>query len=110
MVNKYKNVTILEWKSLNSEEAKGGNNENTSLWTNNLQDVLHIEPGDEVSVYQSYISERGAGQPETVEIKGVELGPEIEIQYINIKNTLLAADYLDNNLPFQTKKLYIKNY
>ena len=36
MANQYTNVTIVECNRLHSEEAKGGNNENTSLWTNNL--------------------------------------------------------------------------
>ena len=104
MSNQFADIKIIECNRLSSEEAKGNNNEQTSLWTNNLQDILHLEPGDQVSVYQSYISERGAGQGETVEIKGVELGPEIEIQYINASSTLNASDSLDDNLPSQCSK------
>jgi hypothetical protein len=104
MSNQYSDIQIIKCNRLHSEEAKGGNNENTSLWTNNLQDILHLEPGDQISLYQSFISERGAGQSETVEIKGVELGPEVEIQYINASRTLNASDSLDNDLPSQCSK------
>jgi hypothetical protein len=104
MSNQFSDIQIIECNRLHSEEAKGGNNEQTSLWTNNLQDILLLEPGDQVSVYQSFISERGAGQGETVEIKGVELGPEIEIEYINASKTRRDDDPLDNNLPSQCSK------
>ncbi len=104
MSNQYSDIQIIECNRLHSEEAKGSNNENTSLWTNNLQDILLLEPGDELSLYQSFISERGAGQSETVEIKGVELGPIVEIEHINASKTLNASDSLINNLPSQCSK------
>ena len=36
-MNNYTDIKIIECNRLHSEEAKAGNNENTSLWQNNLQ-------------------------------------------------------------------------
>lgn len=86
-MNNYTDIQIIECNRLHSEEAKANNNENTSLWQNNLQDIVHLEPGDKVSVYGSFISERGAGQSQTVEVKGVELGKNREFITTNISGT-----------------------
>lgn len=82
-MNEYSDIKIIECNRLHSEEAKGDplRTENTSLWTNNLQDIVHLEPGDKVSVYGSFISERGAGQQTSIEVKGVELGTTQTLQY-----------------------------
>ena len=58
-----------------------------ALWTNNLQDVIHLEAGDKISVQSAMISERGAGQSTSIEIKGVELG-------IKKKFTKTVPEYL----------------
>ena len=71
-MDQFTDIQIIECNRLHSEEAKSGNNENYSLWTNNLQDILILYPKDQVSVYGAFISERGAGQPSSIEIKGVE--------------------------------------
>ena len=42
-MDSYTDVKIVECNRLHSEEAKSGNNENTSLWQNNLQDILHLD-------------------------------------------------------------------
>lgn len=105
MSNQYTDIKIIEANRLHSEEAKGGNDENYSLWTNNLQDIMLLEPGDKVSVYGAFISERGAGQPESVEIKGVELGKNRTFTFTNLSqvNNASADDWqIDNpeyNLP-----------
>ena len=80
----YADNKIIECARLHSEEAKGDplRDENNSLWTNNLQDIIHLEPGDEVSVYGSFISERGAGQPTSIEVKGHDLGTTQTFNYI----------------------------
>tara|TARA_R110001632_G_scaffold19293_2_gene58625 strand:- start:156 stop:3161 length:3006 start_codon:yes stop_codon:yes gene_type:complete len=87
MANQYTDINVVEANRLHSEEAKAGNNENTSLWTNNLQDIIHLNPSDKVSVYGSFISERGAGQQSSIEVKGVELPFKKEIFYTKISNT-----------------------
>ena len=105
MANQFTDIKVIECGRLHSEEYKGGNNENTSLWTNNLEDILMLEPDDTVSVHGAFISERGAGNANTIEIKGVELGEKREFQYINLSyiNNASKDDWtIDNpqyNLP-----------
>ncbi len=100
----YTDIKIVECNRLHSEEAKAKNNENYSLWTNNLQDILHLNPQDQVSVQGAFISERGAGQSTSIEIKGVELGQKHEYTYMNLSKTLVGGDRLDDNLPSRCSK------
>ncbi len=73
-MNQYSDIKVIECSRLHSEESKINNNENLALWQNNLQDIVHLDAGDKVSVFGCMVSERGAGQPTSIEIKGVELG------------------------------------
>ena len=98
-MNQYSDIKIIEANRLHSEEAKGGNNENFSLWTNNLQDILMLEPDDKVSVFGSFISERGAGQQSSIEIKGVPLNTKKLFQYIKMEKEILGTDRINNDLP-----------
>lgn len=99
MANQYTDIKIIEANRLHSEEALSGNDENFSLWQNNLQDILHLSPGDRVSVYGAFISERGAGQSESVEIKGVELGKTRAFEITNLSkvNNPSDADWTIDN-------------
>ena len=74
MANQFNDLQIIECNRLHSEEAKSGNNENFALWQTNLQDIVHLDAGDTVSVHGAMVSERGAGQPSSLEIKGINLG------------------------------------
>ena len=98
-MDQFTDLKIVEANRLHSEEAKAGNNENYSLWTNNLQDVLILNPKDQVSVFGAFISERGVGQSTSIEIKGVELGQKHKFSYTNISSSILSGDRIDNNLP-----------
>ena len=89
MTTEYTDIQILECNRLHSEEAKSGNNENFALWQNNLQDIVHLEAGDKVSVHGAMISERGAGQSSSIEIKGESLGVKHTFEYVNISGTVL---------------------
>lgn len=73
-MNQYADIKVLECSRLHSEQAKVNNNENLALWQNNLQDIVHLDAGDKVSVFGAMVSERGAGQPTSIEIKGQKLG------------------------------------
>jgi len=74
MADEYVDTTIIECNRLHSEEALSNNNENFANWTNNLRDVVSLDAGDKISVHNAMISERGAGQPSSIEIKGENLG------------------------------------
>ena len=73
---------IVEANRLRSQEALSGNNDNPAQWTNVLSDVYELNPGDKVSLYSAFISERGAGSAKTIEIKGAPLGKEKTFKYI----------------------------
>lgn len=74
MSNEYVDTKIIECNRLHSEEALSNNNENLAMWTNNLTDIITLTAGDKVSVHGAMISERGAGQSSSIEIKGQSLG------------------------------------
>jgi len=82
MSNEYVDLQVIESNRLHSEEADISNNENLAMWKNNLQDIIHLEAGDKVSVHSAIISERGVGQLTSIEVKGVSLGYEKEFEHI----------------------------
>ena len=87
MANEFTEIKVIECNRLHSEEALSKNNDNYSLWTNNLTDVITLDAGDRISVHSSMISERGAGQPDSIEIKGVNLGFQKDFTFTEITNT-----------------------
>ena len=93
MANQFTDIKIIECNRLHSEESKSNNNENLALWKNNLQDILHLDAGDKVSVHSAMISQRGAGQPNSIEIKGIGLGFTKEFNFTTIDGTN-ASEYL----------------
>ena len=88
MATEYTDIQILECNRLHSEEAKSGNDENFALWQNNLQDIVHLESGDKVSLHGAMVSERGAGQSSSIEIKGESLGVSKAFSYVNLSKTI----------------------
>ena len=92
MANQFTDMTIVECNRLHSEEAQVGNDQNYSLWTNNLADIVHLEPGDTVSMKAAMISERGAGQPSSIEIKGESLGFAKEFRHTILEKTVANDD------------------
>ena len=69
----YTNLTILDCNRQHSVQALSGNEENTSLFTNELGRGIQLDVGDKVSVQGAYISEIGAGA-DTIELKGENFG------------------------------------
>ena len=57
----YEEVILIDCSRSNSEEKKGGNNTNKSIFTNKLGSGVKLNPGDKVSVHQGFISDRGCG-------------------------------------------------
>ncbi len=73
---------IVEANRLTSEEARTNNDSNPAQWTCVLGDIYDLNPGDKVSLYSAFISERGAGTSKTIEIKGRTLGKTKTFKYI----------------------------
>ena len=65
-MNQYTDLQVIECNRLHSEEAKSNNDENFAQWTNNLQDILHLDAGDKVSLHGAMINEKGAGQSQAI--------------------------------------------
>jgi len=72
MSSGYQSTYILEANRLSSEEVKSGNNANSALYTNKVNNGLKLNTGDVVSVHSAYISELGAEGSE-IEIKGQQI-------------------------------------
>lgn len=77
----YTDLTILDCNRQHSVQALSGNEENTSLFTNELGRGIQLDVGDKVSVQGAYISEIGAGA-DTIELKGENFGKRRTINYI----------------------------
>jgi hypothetical protein len=68
-----------------------------STWTNNFNETLQLEPGDRVSVYNSFVSERGSATSNSVEFKGVSLNKTKKIKYSTItKHYHVVGNNLDD--------------
>jgi hypothetical protein len=77
MSDQYFDNLLIECNRLASN-AKGDNN---ARWVTNLNDTIHLRPGDKVSVYSTFISERGSGQLNSVEVKGNTLKTTKDFTY-----------------------------
>ena len=71
-----------------SVEANTGNDINPAVFTNPLNETVRLNFGDKVSIERSFINEIGAGNPQTIEFKGVSKGtnivpPHTDISYDN---------------------------
>jgi hypothetical protein len=112
-MNQYTDLQVIECNRLHSEEAKSGNNENFAHWTNNLQDILHIDAGDKVSVHGAMINEKGAGQSQALEIKGVGLGFKKTFNFLNVEygnaSDFLATGYDEIKCNASSKDIEIRD-
>ena len=60
MATSYQDITLIDCNRLNSVEYLGGNTTSKALWTNLVGSGLRVNPGDIVSVHNSFISETGS--------------------------------------------------
>jgi len=112
-MNQYTDLNVIECNRLHSEEAKSGNDTNYALWTTNLTDIVHLDAGDKVSVHGAMISERGAGQSSSIEIKGVNLGTKktfnyTVVDYGNASNHL-ASGYETISCNASSQEVYMRD-
>ena len=69
-----------------------------SNWTNDFNASLELKAGDRIAVYNSFISERGAGTPESIEFKQIELQGGKTINYTKTQ-IIPAGDPRNNTIP-----------
>ena len=91
---------LIECNRLRSEEAKGGNTTNNAVWTNTLSNIYDLQAGDKVSMYAGFVSEKGAGEEKTIEIKGSTLGKTKTFEYIReIPDLKITENEMDQFKP-----------
>ena len=73
-MSEYVDTKLLNCNRAASIEARSGNNGNPALFTNPLQETIRLDVGDKVSCERAFISEIGAGNPQTIEFKGQTIG------------------------------------
>lgn len=112
-MNQYTDLQVIECNRLHSEEAKSNNDENFAQWTNNLQDILHLEAGDKVSVHGAMINEKGAGQSQAIEIKGIGLGFKKTFDFLDVEyknaSSFLPTGFEEINSNASSKDIEIRD-
>jgi len=112
-MNQYTDLQVIECNRLHSEEAKSNNDENFAQWTNNLQDILHLEAGDKVSIHGAMINEKGAGQSQAIEIKGIGLGFKKSFDFLDVEyknaSTYLPTGFEEIQSNASSKEIEIRD-
>ena len=86
MTDSYIQTQLVEVNQSTSVEAQSRNEENTAQFTNTFSDVISLNPGDRVSLQSSFISERGSGNQNTIELKGKPLGVKKTFKFLTKQN------------------------
>lgn len=102
---------LVECNRLRSEEAESGNDENAASWTNTLSNIYELNAGDKVSLYGSFISEKGAGTQDTIELKGKTLPKTKSFTYVteNVKKEVITNRYTESVITETTEDIELKD-
>ncbi len=103
-MNQLTDIKIVECNRQASNEMREDDLESNSSWRNNLSDVVELNAGDKVSVYSSFISVDGAGQSNTMDIKGKSLGVKKLLRSTKITSTKITDPSNNNYNIAQTLK------
>ena len=83
-MSEYVDTKLLNCNRLASTEARSGNDSNPAVFTNPLNQTIRLDVGDKVSLERAFISEVGAGNPQTIEFKGESVGTNNVPTYTDI--------------------------
>jgi hypothetical protein len=97
---------LLNCNRITSIEAKSGNDSNAALFTNNLDQTLILDVGDQISIERSFISEVGAANSQVIEFKGATLKENQKISYTKITPSLPITDPFDANYRMGYNQVY----
>ena len=97
---------LLNCNRITSIEAKSGNDSNAALFTNQLDQTLILDVGDQISIERSFISEVGAGNSEVIEFKGATLKEGKRIPYTKVTPSLPITDPFDANYRMGYNQVY----
>ena len=107
-------ITLIDCNRLNSVEFNGGNKSSKALWNNLVGSGLKVEPGDTVSVHNSFISETGSTSGiefndtflETRSITYTKLTPALYLE--NSSSKYNTADFI-NKKPLGYERVTASN-
>ena len=68
---------ILECNRVHS--AQYNDDENTSVWTNSVNDGIQVEAGDKIQVHSAFVSDLGA-EDATIEFRGKPIQDEVVLE------------------------------
>ena len=105
-MSEYTDTTLLNCNRSASVEARSNSNTNKALFTNTLQQSIRLNVGDKISVERAFISEVGAGNPQTIEFKGQMTGTRTVPPYTSIKK----GDYYYKRLSTYDPNYRLGNY
>jgi len=102
---------LVECNRLRSVEASSNNNENPAQWTNTLSNIYDLKAGDKVSLYSSFISERGAGSEKTIELKGRDLAKSKTFTYIteNVTKQIITNKRIESTVTQHRETIQLKD-
>ena len=101
MAEGYVDTILLDANRRSSEEVKGNNESQQSIYTNKLGVGVKLNSGDKVSIHSGYISKRGAGA-DTIELQGKESGKFITLRQLtknNFQKQINPVGYYGIDLP-----------
>jgi len=84
-MSEYVDTKLINCNRLASVESRTGNDSNPAVFTNPLNETVRLDVGDKVSLERAFINEVGAGNPQTIEFKGVSSGSNSVATYTNIQ-------------------------
>lgn len=102
-MEEYTDTTLVE---CDRESAQTKSSTDNSRWTNDFNNTINLDAGDRVSVYSSFICERGANQPNSVEFKGQTLGQKT-LQHLSTETESRTysqdqTNIIDEEVPYTT--------
>ncbi len=95
MDNILQTTTLIDCNRVLSEEVIGGNETETSLFTNKLTTPLTVKAGDQISLHSAYINQRGAGS-DIIEFRGREQNDKVSL----VNTSLIFTNASQNVQPF----------
>ena len=97
-------TSFIDCNRVLSEQVIGGNETETSLFTNKLTTPLTVNVGDKISLHSAYINQRGAGS-DIIEFRGRD--QKTKVKLINTSYTF--SEPAENIPPYNHKLVSVSN-
>ena len=105
-MSEYVDTKLINCNRLASVESRTGNDSNPAVFTNPLNETIRLDVGDKISVERAFVSEIGAGNPQTIEYKGLATGNNPVATYTDI----VYGDYFYNRSQTYDPNYRLGNY